>query len=93
MSESLRRMMLVWLALIGLLGLTIGASFVPMGPVQPVASYGIAFAKAALVVWFFMEFRQEGGIARIAGLTGVVWLVFLFCLIVADTATRGWHGG
>ncbi|WP_207095083.1 cytochrome C oxidase subunit IV family protein [Novosphingobium sp. PY1] len=87
MSDVLR-LLLVWGALMGLLALTIGASFLPLGPVLPFISYGIAAAKTALVFWFFMEMRREDNLARLAALTGFVWLALLFVLISADVVTR-----
>jgi cytochrome c oxidase subunit 4 len=86
--QELPRLVLVWIALMGLLALTIGASFLPLGPVLPLVSYGIAAAKTALVFWFFMEMRREDGLARLAALTGFVWLTLLFVLISADVVTR-----
>ncbi|PEQ13644.1 hypothetical protein B2G71_04775 [Novosphingobium sp. PC22D] len=87
MTASLR-LVLVWAALMGLLALTIGASFLPLGPVLPVISYAIAAAKAGLVLWFFMELREEGGLARLAGMAGFIWLAFLLTLLAADLTTR-----
>lgn len=79
------RLVLVWLAL---LGLTIGASLLPLGPMLPFVSYGIAVAKTALVYWFFMEMRREDALARLATLTGFVWLALLLTLSAADALTR-----
>lgn len=91
MSATLR-LVLVWLALLALLAATIGASFLPLGPLLPLVSYGIAAAKAGLVLWFFMEMRSEGGLARLAAVAGFAWLAFLMIMLVADFATRGWMG-
>jgi len=89
MSPSLR-LILVWAALMLLLALTVGATFLPLGHWRTVTSYGIAMAKAALVLWFFMELRSDSGLSRLAVLTGFVWIGLLFLLIVADYVTRGW---
>ena len=84
-----KRLILVWLALLALLGLTIGATFLPLGPVLPLVSYTIAALKTGLVFWFFMEMRSEGGLPRLASLVGFVWLAFLMIMIIADVASRG----
>ncbi|WP_395332083.1 cytochrome C oxidase subunit IV family protein [Novosphingobium sp. BL-8H] len=85
---DLPRLILVWLALLAMLALTIGASLLPLGPILPLVSYGWAAAKTALVFWFFMEMRREPQLARLAALAGFAWLVLLFAFVAADVATR-----
>ncbi|WP_185999030.1 cytochrome C oxidase subunit IV family protein [Novosphingobium aerophilum] len=63
----------------------------PAAP-TPWIAFGIASAKAALILWFFMELRQEGGLARLAAIAGFVWLAILFTLTAADYLTRFWKG-
>jgi cytochrome c oxidase subunit 4 len=87
MSATLR-LVLVWFALLALLAVTVGATFLPLGPVLPAVSYGIALAKALLVAWFFMDMRREGALARLAVATGFLWLLFLLTLTFADFASR-----
>ena len=86
------RTVLVWAGLITLLGLTIAASFLPLGPTLPFVSYGIAIAKTALVVWFFMEMRGESGLHRLALGAGAFWVLILLILLACDPLTRGWLG-
>jgi cytochrome c oxidase subunit 4 len=88
--KAVRTILFVWAALLGLLALTIAASFAPLGRALPFVSYGIAVAKTALVVWIFMELRVRDGLQRIALGLGFVWLAILFVLLFADTLTRGW---
>lgn len=83
-----RRILLVWLALVALLALTVAASFAPLGPVLPFVSYAIAAAKAALVLWFFMELRSDDGIHRLALFAGFAWLLVFLTLMAADPLTR-----
>jgi cytochrome c oxidase subunit IV len=84
-----RAIVLSWVALLALLALTIAASFAPLGPVLPFVSYGIAFAKTAIVVWIFMELRVREGLQRLALAAGFVWAAILFVLLLADVLTRG----
>ncbi len=84
------RLLLAWAALMALLALTLGAAFLPLGPAKPWIAYAIATAKAALVLWFFMEMRSERGLARLAMLAGFVWLAILFALTATDYLTRAW---
>ena len=91
--SGIARLWLVWGALMTLLALTLGAAFLPLGPVKPWMAYGIAAAKAALVLVFFMDLRRESGLARLATLAAFTWLAILFLLVTADVATRGWWIG
>jgi cytochrome c oxidase subunit IV len=85
---STRSMILVWLALLLLLAATVAASFVAAGGVNVAVSLGIAFCKAALVFWFFMNLRAESGLIRIAAVGAVTWLLLLLLLSGTDFATR-----
>jgi len=49
----------VWIALLGLTGLTIKAAQMQMGGWSMVANIAIASAKASLVLWFFMHLKYE----------------------------------
>jgi cytochrome c oxidase subunit 4 len=89
MGGAALRLVLVWAALLVLLALTIGATFLRLGPVLPLVSFGIATAKAALVLWFFMELRRENGLARVAALAGFAWLAILFIMTATDNLSRG----
>lgn len=87
-GASARPLVLTWVALMVLLGITIGATFLPLGPFMPVVNLGIAFAKAALVFWVFMHLRELGGLVRLAAAGAVAWIVILFLLTGADYLTR-----
>ncbi len=50
---------LVWITLLCLTGLTIGAARMQMGAWSMVANIAIASAKASLVLWFFMHLKYE----------------------------------
>ena len=91
MSVTLR-LILVWAALLTLLALTVGASFLPLGAARLAVSYGIAAAKAALVLWFFMELRSDKGLTRLAALAGFAWIAILFTIIATDYLTRAVTG-
>jgi cytochrome c oxidase subunit 4 len=82
----------VWLALLLLLGLTVGSAYVPLGAFNGIINYGVATAKAALVLIFFMHLDRSRGLLRLAALTGLFWLLFLFSLAFGDYLTRNWNG-
>jgi cytochrome c oxidase subunit 4 len=88
--KAVRTILFAWAALLALLGLTIAASFAPLGHALPFVSYGVAFAKTGIVAWIFMELRVRDGLQRIALGAGFVWLAILFTLLFADNLTRGW---
>ena len=79
---------LTWIALMGLLGLTLASSYVPLGAWNGTLNLGIAGAKALLIALFFMHLRHAGALLRIAGFTAIVWLALLFALSWTDMATR-----
>ncbi|HEY6980321.1 cytochrome C oxidase subunit IV family protein [Reyranella sp.] len=88
MSAVQWRLAGVWGALVALLSLTVGASFLLTGAASIVVSLGIAFAKAALIFWFFMQLRGEHGLIRVFAVGASVWLLILFGLASIDYATR-----
>jgi cytochrome c oxidase subunit 4 len=88
MSPHTRTLVLVWLALMVLLGLTFGSTFLSLGPLKPVVNIGIALAKAALIFWFFMHLREVGGLIRLAAFAGLVGIIIMMALISSDYLTR-----
>jgi cytochrome c oxidase subunit 4 len=86
---SVRTILCVWLALMLLLAATVAASFATTGVVSAAVSLGIAFCKAALVLWFFMNLRAEDGLIRIAAVGAAIWLLILLLLSATDYAARG----
>lgn len=88
MDTARKRLGTVWLALLALLGATIGASYLLSGPASAVASLGIALAKATLIFWYFMQLRSEKGLTRVFAVGALVWLITLLTLSTIDYLTR-----
>jgi cytochrome c oxidase subunit 4 len=88
MSDVQRRLVGIWAALTTLLALTVAASFVLTGASSIAVSLGIAFAKSALIFWFFMQIRRETGLMRVFSVAGAIWLMILLTLATIDYATR-----
>lgn len=88
-SLPLRSHFFVWLALMVLLALTTGSSFLPLGTANVVVNFTIAAIKAALVLVFFMHVRRGEVAVRIAATAGLLWLGFLFALSFVDILARG----
>ncbi|ALJ37049.1 hypothetical protein D9623_15745 [Azospirillum brasilense] len=79
---------LVWAALMALLAATVGVSFLHLGSWNTVLNLGIAVAKTALILWFYMHFRRTRPLVRLAGAAAPLWLAILFGLALSDYFTR-----
>jgi cytochrome c oxidase subunit 4 len=88
MESARKKLGFVWLALLALLGATIGASYLFTGASSAVVGLGIALAKSTLIFWFFMQLREEKGLVRIFAVGAVVWLTILLLLSAIDYLTR-----
>jgi cytochrome c oxidase subunit 4 len=86
--HAYRRSALVWVALIILLLLTFGSSYIKLGAWNSVLNFGIAIAKALLVAIFFMHLRKAQAMLRIVAATALFTLALLFALSHTDYATR-----
>jgi cytochrome c oxidase subunit 4 len=75
-------------ALLTLLALTVGVSFINLGPLNFAVAMTIAVAKALLVVLFFMEARTSDRLTWIMAGAGVFWLLLLLGGTLSDALTR-----
>lgn len=89
-QPTLRTYIVVYLLLLLGLAVTVGVAFVPLGRMNFAVALAIAFAKATLVVLFFMHVLYSPRLTWIAVFAGLVWLAILLSLVGADYATRGW---
>lgn len=78
----------VWAGLLVLLGLTLGYAYLPHAPFKTAVSIAIAVAKALMIAMIFMQLRQSDWLVRLAALTGVVWVSFLYLIAFSDYFTR-----
>jgi cytochrome c oxidase subunit 4 len=83
-----RPLVLTWLALLVLLGLSAGSALLPLGWFNTAIGLVIALVKALLVAVVFMRLRRAHALLRIAAITGIVTMALLFILSGADYATR-----
>lgn len=88
MTEDLRPLIAAWAAMMVLLALTYAASLTLTGMAGLFTSLAIAFAKAGLIYWYFMEGRKESGLIKLAALAASAWLLILFTLTFSDYLTR-----
>ena len=90
--SSLGSSVAIWLALLAFTGLTVGAAFIDLGPLNTILALTIATCKAILVVLFFMHVKYTH--EKLTGLVIVSAIFFLFILMslsMADYATRLWR--
>lgn len=80
-------------ALMVLLVLTVAVSYLPLGPFSVAVALSIAFAKAALIVLFFMHVRYSSNLTKLFAAAGFFWLLILFLLTFSDYITRTWLTG
>lgn len=85
---QLRPLILVWVALMLLLGMTVGGSFFLTGSASFIASMTIAAVKAGLVYWFYMHLREQSGLHRVIALAAIAWLAIMALLVAADYFNR-----
>jgi cytochrome c oxidase subunit 4 len=90
-ASNLRPLLAVYVALLVLLALTAGATFLPQGWWSTPFSLLIASAKACLIFYFFMRLRNYTGLVRVFALAGFFWLAILLLLTAADYFTRTWR--
>jgi len=81
----------IWIALLGLTGITAAVAFVDLGPFNVVLALVIATFKALLVVLFFMHVKYASErLTKIVIVSAIFWLFLLLALSMADYATRLW---
>ena len=81
---------LTWGALLILATATTLIGYLDLGPFNTIIAIGIATAKAALIVAFFMQARYEPKLIHIIIAGGVVWMVIMISNTIGDYWTRGW---
>jgi cytochrome c oxidase subunit 4 len=89
-QPALRTYITVYLLLLVGLVATVAVAFVPLGSVNLMVAMTIAFAKATLVVLFFMHVLYSPKLTWMAVVAGLVWLSILLALVSADYLTRAW---
>ncbi len=90
--SSLGSSVAIWLTLLVFTGLTVGAAFIDLGPLNTILALSIATCKAILVVLFFMHVKYTH--EKLTGLVIVSAIFFLFILMalsMADYGTRLWR--
>jgi cytochrome c oxidase subunit 4 len=77
-------------SLMVLTAVTVAVATVDLGALNTPVALLIAGAKAALVVWFFMEVRHAEPLTKVVALSGVLGLLITGVFTFADYLSRGW---
>jgi cytochrome c oxidase subunit IV len=81
---------LVFAALLVLTLLTVGASYLELGPLHTVVALLIAAGKALLVVLFFMHVLYSPRLVWVVIGGSLFWLAIMIALTLSDYWTRPW---
>jgi cytochrome c oxidase subunit IV len=93
MSEhvaTVRSYVAVFVALLVLLFATVGAAYVPLGPLHFPVAMVIATAKAVLIVLIFMHALHSHRLTLVICAASLLWLVIMLALTLSDYLSRGW---
>jgi cytochrome c oxidase subunit IV len=85
-----RTYFLVFAVLIALTVLTVGLSFLDLGPWHLAVGIAIGIVKALLVVLFFMHVLYSSRLTWIVIIAGLFWTAILIGGVVSDYLTRSW---
>ncbi|HUQ87882.1 MAG TPA: cytochrome C oxidase subunit IV family protein [Vicinamibacterales bacterium] len=78
----------IFLSLMVLTGLTVGAAFVNLGQFNFLVAMIIAVFKASLVVWYFMHVKYQSHLTKLTVATGLFFLAILLGLMLIDYGSK-----
>jgi cytochrome c oxidase subunit IV len=87
---SIRTNVVIFVLLLVLLLATVGAAYVPMGPLHFPVAMTFAAMKAVLIVLFFMHALHSNRLALVFCLASLLWLSIMIGLTLSDYHSRGW---
>ena len=90
--ESVKTYATIWITLLILTGVTTAVAYVDLGPFSIVVALAIAALKMMLVALVFMHVRHSSKLTKLVVLGGLLWLIILLTLGMADPISRGWLG-
>jgi len=80
----------ILLALLVGTALTVWASYVDLGVLNPIIALAIACTKATLVVLFFMHVKYSSKLTQLTIFCGVFMFLTLIGMTLADYISRAW---
>ncbi len=82
---------LVFATLMILTGVTVGAAYLDLGPLNTVVALTIAGCKTLLVILYFMHVRYSSRLTWVFAGVGFLWLAILIAFTMSDMRTRSWQ--
>jgi cytochrome c oxidase subunit 4 len=82
--------LIIFFALLVGTALTIGATYIDMGPWNPVVALAIAVTKATLVILFFMHIKYSSKLMKLTVGAGVFTFLILVGMSLSDYISRAW---
>ena len=70
--------------------LTVWASYIDLGPWNPIIALAIACTKATFVVLFFMHVKYSTKLTKLTIISGVFVFLALIGMTLADYISRAW---
>jgi cytochrome c oxidase subunit IV len=87
---SVQTSLVIFGLLLLLLLATVGAAYLPLGPLHFPIAMGFAAIKAVLIVLFFMHALYSHRLTLVIGVASLLWLAIMIALTLADYHSRGW---
>ncbi|MDQ4074998.1 MAG: cytochrome C oxidase subunit IV family protein [Chloroflexota bacterium] len=81
---------LVFLALLGLLVISIAVTYVELGVLTYPVAIGIAVIKTILIILYFMHVIHSTALTKLFVSVGFFWLLILLLITMTDFLTRDW---
>ena len=78
----------IFMALMVLTAVTVGAAFVNLGSFNFPVAMLIAGFKASLVVWYFMHVKYQSHLTKLTVATGMFFLVILLTMTLVDYGSK-----
>jgi cytochrome c oxidase subunit 4 len=70
--------------------ITVGASYLDLGPWNPVIALGIACTKSVLVILFFMHIKYSSRVMKLTVASGFFTFLVLITMTLSDYMSRAW---
>lgn len=86
---TVRMMLMIYAALIGLMFLTVGMALIDLGRANFLIAMGIATVKMILIVLYFMHVRYSPRLTWVFSSAAFLWLLILVGGLLNDYWTRG----
>jgi cytochrome c oxidase subunit 4 len=87
---SVRTNFLVFALLLVLLLATVGAAYLPLGPLHFPLAMTIAAIKAVLIALYFMHALHSHRLTLVICVASLLWLAIMISLTLSDYHSRGW---